>query len=36
MTKKVKNLLKRAIRAYSKSMIEFYKPCLEAGVNPFI
>lgn len=34
--KKVKNLLKRCVRGYINGLCEAYKPCLRAGVNPFI
>ena len=34
--KKVKNLLKRCAKGYIKGLNEAYRPCLKAGVNPFL
>ena len=34
--KKVKNLLKRCVKGYINGLSEAYKPCLKAGVNPFL
>lgn len=34
--KKIKNFTKRAIKWYFTNMYEVYKPCYEAGINPFI
>lgn len=34
--KKVKNIMKSICRAYFNSMIDMYKPCIDAGVNPWL
>ena len=36
MVKKVKNLVRKCIKGYVNGLANAYKPCLEAGVNPFI
>lgn len=35
MKKNVKNYVKKAFKGYFNNMNYMYKPCLEAGVNPF-
>jgi hypothetical protein len=34
--KKVKNAVKKAFATYCNYMYQAYKPCIDAGVNPFI
>ena len=34
--RKVKNFVKKCVRGYINGLVTVYKPCLEAGVNPFI
>ena len=36
MARKVKNLFKRCVKGYINGLCEAYKPCLKAGVNPFL
>lgn len=36
MAKKVKSFVKKCIKGYINGLAIVYKPCLEAGVNPFI
>lgn len=33
--KTIKIFIKKAVKAYFKNMYEIYKPCYEAGINPF-
>lgn len=34
--KKVKSIISNAFSKYCKAMYEIYRPCYEAGINPFI
>ena len=34
--KKVKNFMKLICRAYFRNMMQMYKPCIDAGVNPWL
>ena len=36
MAKRVKSFVKKCIKGYVNGLASAYKPCLEAGVNPFI
>ncbi len=36
MTKHVRKYVKKAFKSYCNNMYSLYKPCYEAGVNPFI
>lgn len=36
MAKRVKSFVKKCIKSYVNGLAIVYKPCLEAGVNPFI
>lgn len=36
MARKVLNVFKKIGKAYMKGALEFYKPCIDAGVNPFM
>ena len=35
MAKRVKSFVKKCIKSYVNGLAIVYKPCLEAGVNPF-
>ena len=34
--KKVKNFMKSICRAYLENMAKMYRPCIDAGINPWI
>lgn len=34
--RKVKNFVRKCVKGYVNGLVDIYKPCLEAGVNPFI